>query len=391
MKDIRRTGHISVQHVITGLSTGGAEMMLFKLVSGSHADVSSSVISLSGSGTIGPAISALGVPVHELGMSRAIPDPFKLLALMRLTRESGPDLIQGWMYHGNLMATLASAATHGRVPVLWNIRQTIYDLGRERRLTAVVVRLGARLSRYPAAIVYNSITSAEQHEAIGYRTDKRVILPNGFDCEMFHPDAEARSSLRKELGLPVDSVLIGLIARYHPMKDHAGFLKAAGQLRRSHPAVHFVLAGTGVTSEQAALVAAIKQERIERAVFLLGERKDTPRINAALDIACSASAWGEGFSNSIGEAMACGVPCVVTNIGDSAFLVADSGISVPAGKPEALADALGQLVEAGAERRSLMGKAARQRIKGEFSLPAVVNRYVDLYRYYVSQGAGASS
>ena len=147
---------------------------------------------------------------------------------MRLTRESGPDLIQGWMYHGNLMATIASAASHGRVPVLWNIRQTIYDLGRERRLTAVVIRQGARLSRYPAAIVYNSITSAEQHEAIGYRTDKRVILPNGFDCEMFHPDPEARSSLRKELGLPVDSVLIGLIARYHPMKDHAGFLKAAG-------------------------------------------------------------------------------------------------------------------------------------------------------------------
>jgi glycosyltransferase involved in cell wall biosynthesis len=383
MTSTRPTIPIAVQHVITGLSTGGAEMMLLKLVSGGPPNVSYSVVSLADSGTIGPAISALGVPVYALGMSRATPDPLKLLALMRRTRQVHPDLIQGWMYHGNLMATLTAVAARGPVPVLWNIRQTVYDLARERRATALVIRLGALLSARPAAIIYNSVTSAQQHEALGYRREKRVILPNGFDCEMFRPDQEARGSFRRELGVPHDSLLVGLIARYHPMKDHAAFLRAAAIIRRSHPKVRFVLAGSGVSREEPALLNAIQREGLEGGVFLLGERKDTARINAALDVACSSSAWGEGFSNSIGEAMACAVPCVVTDIGDSSFLVGSTGTSVPAGDYEAFAKAVQELLQAGPERRSAMGQSARQRIETEFSLPSVVSRYQELYREHV--------
>ena len=374
---------IAVQHVITGLSTGGAEMMLLKLVSGRPPDVSASVVSLADSGTIGPAISALGVPVSALGMSRVTPDPVKMFALMRRTRQAHPDLIQGWMYHGNLMATLAAVTARGPVPVLWNIRQTVYDLARERPATALVIRLGAFLSARPAAIIYNSVTSAQQHEALGYRPDKRVILPNGFDCGMFRPNQEARSSFRRELGVPQDALLVGLIARYHPMKDHAAFLRAAAIIRRSHPKVWFVLAGSGVSREQPALLNAIQREGLEGGVFLLGERKDTPRVNAALDVACSSSAWGEGFSNSIGEAMACAVPCVVTDIGDSSFLVGNTGTSVPAGDYEGFAKAVQELLNAGSERRSTLGQSARQRIEAEFSLPCVVSRYEELYREHV--------
>ena len=158
------------------------------------------------------------MPVYALGMSRTAPDPVKLFALMRHTRQVHPDLIQGWMYHGNLMATLTALALRAPVPVLWNIRQTVYDLARERRATALVIRLGALLSARPAAIIYNSVTSARQHEALGYRHDKRVILPNGFDCEMFRPSQEARRSFRRELWMADDSLLVGLIARCHPMK-----------------------------------------------------------------------------------------------------------------------------------------------------------------------------
>ncbi len=173
------------------------------------------------------------------------------------------------------------------------------------RATALVIRLGALLSARPAAIIYNSVTSAQQHEALGYRHDKRVILPNGFDCEMFRPRPEARSSFRRELGVADDSLLVGLIARCHPMKDHAAFLRAAAIIRRSHPKVWFVLAGSGVSRERASAAQRHSREGLDGGIFLLGERKDTARINAALDIACSSSAWGEGFSNSIGEAMAC--------------------------------------------------------------------------------------
>src|SRR5262249_23763659 len=147
------------------------------------------------------------------------------------------------MPHGNLMAGLASAFMSHCVPLLWNIRMSLYSTATERRLTAGAIRLCALLSRQPAAIVYNSEIGARQHEAIGYRVEKRVIIPNGFDCNIFCPDEEGRRQVRAELGIAQDAILIGLIARYHPMKDHAGFLRAARLVAQTHPAVYFLLAG----------------------------------------------------------------------------------------------------------------------------------------------------
>ncbi len=368
-----------IMHVITGLDTGGAEMMLLKLLSGRSQEFEPVVVSLTNEGTIGPRISQLDIPVYCLGLGRAIPNPIRALSIVPLARRFRPHLIQGWMYHGNLMASLARLSLHMRVPVLWNIRQTVYDLSLERGLTAHVIRLGARLSRRPAAIIYNSQTSAAQHEALGYDATKRVVIPNGFDCQVLRPDEGARADVRKELGVDNDTVLVGLIARYHPMKDHAGFLRAAGRIARSHPAVRFVLAGPGVSGEQPALVKLIAEPELQDRTFLLGERSDIPRLTAALDIACSASAWGEGFSNSIGEAMACGVPCVVTDVGDSAYLAGDAGLVVPSREPETLARAICQLIEAGPAGRRQLGDAARRRVESEFSLSAIVERYESLY------------
>src|ERR1041385_1242369 len=177
-----------VMHVITGLTTGGAETMLLKLLSAASENMEHVVVSLGDEGTIGPRITALGVPVHCLGLKRNAPNPFKMLSTLPLARRIDPQLIQGWMYHGNLMASMAASAlrkseSHKKVPVLWNIRQTVYDLLRnERWLTAKLIRLGAHPSARPAAIIYNSQTSAIQHEDLGYREEKRVIIPNGFDC-----------------------------------------------------------------------------------------------------------------------------------------------------------------------------------------------------------------
>lgn len=373
-----------IEHVITGLRTGGAEMMLLKLISAPSGSFESSVISLGDIGAIGPQIASLGIPVHTLTMCALAPNPAKALALTRLTRKFKPQVIQGWMYHGNLMASLAGLSVAG-TPVLWNIRQTIYDLARERRSTALVIRTCALLSSHPAAIVYNSQTSAQQHESLGYRQDKRIIIPNGFDCSVFRPDRDARQRVRRELGVAGEMPLIGLIARFHPMKDHAGFLRAAGRVARKYPGARFLLAGTGVTWQEPMLVNAIQEEQLLDRVFLLGERSDTPALNAALDIACSSSAWGEGFSNSIGEAMASGIPCVVTDIGDSAFLVGDSGVVVRANSPEALAAAICNLLATGYSCRRDMGEAARRRIEAEFALASIVRRYEDLYREHCVQ------
>jgi glycosyltransferase involved in cell wall biosynthesis len=376
-----------VMHVITGLSTGGAETMLLKLLSAASGSMEHVVVSLGEEGTIGPRIAALGVPVHCLGLRRNAPNPFRALSILPLARRIGPQLIQGWMYHGNLMASMAALALRHKPPVLWNIRQTVYDLRRERWLTAKFIRLGARLSSRPAAIIYNSQTSATQHESLGYGAEKRVIIPNGFDCQLLRPDEAARKAVRTELGIADDTVLVGLVARYHPMKDHVGFLQAAAMIARSYPQTRFVLAGAGVSSTQPELVKAIQQNKLWDCVMLLGERSDIPRLNNAFDIGCSASAWGEGFSNSIGEAMACGVPCAVTDVGDSAYIVADTGLVSPPRAPEALAKAIAGLIEIGRSGRQQLGTKARQRIETEFSLPAIVRRYEGLYLTHFQNSA----
>jgi glycosyltransferase involved in cell wall biosynthesis len=373
-----------VMHLITGLSTGGAEAMLLKLLSAASGSMEHVVVSLGDEGTVGPRIASLGVPVHCLKLKRNAPNPFQALSILPLARRIDPQLIQGWMYHGNLMASVAAlalrkSAPRTKTPVLWNIRQTVYDLRRERWLTARLIRLGARLSARPAAIIYNSQTSATQHQGLRYRAEKCVIIPNGFDCEVLRQDDAARNAVRAELGVTEDTVLIGLVARYHPMKDHAGFLQTAGMVVRSHPQARFVLAGSGVRSTQAQLLEAVRQNGLQDRAILLGERSDIPRLNNALDIGCSASAWGEGFSNSIGEAMACGVPCAVTDVGDSAYIVGDSGLVSPPREPEALANAIVRLIDMGRIGRQEMGAKARRRIETEFGLPAIVQRYEDLY------------
>ena len=377
-----------VMHVITGLSTGGAETMLLKLLSAASGSMEHVVVSLGDEGTIGPRIAALGVPVHCLGLQRNAPNPIHALSILSLTRRIAPQLIQGWMYHGNLMASMAAIAMRKsapgkKPPVLWNIRQTVYDLRNERWMTARFIRLGARLSARPVAIIYNSQTSAGQHENLGYRAEKRVIISNGFDCEVLRPDDATRKAVRAELGIADDTILIGLVARYHPMKDHIGFLKAAGLVVQVHPEARFVLAGTGISFTQPELAETVRQNELQDHVILLGERSDIPRLNNAFDIGCSASAWGEGFSNSIGEAMACSVPCVVTDVGDSAYIVADSGFVSPPREPQALANAIVQLIGMGRAGRQQLGAKARKRIETEFSLPAIVHKYEDLYRFYL--------
>ncbi|HEY6970725.1 MAG TPA: glycosyltransferase [Candidatus Angelobacter sp.] len=368
-----------ILHVITDLSTGGAEMMLLKLLSAGTREWESHVISLGGQGTIGPRIAKLGVDVSSLGLRGAALNPFRALAIKPITKKFRPSLIVGWMYHGNVAASLARLWTPQRPPVIWNIRQTLYDISNERRRTAAIIRLSASMSRHPAAIVYNSRISAQQHQDFGYRAAKQIVIPNGFDLEVFRPDAHARKEVRDELGLPADAVLVGLIARYHPMKDHAGFLQAAANVARQHSNVYFVLVGNGVTKEQPELAKIAAAQQLQHAL-LLGERSDLPRITAALDIACSSSAWGEGFSNAVGEAMACGVPCVVTDIGDSGFIIGDTGVVVRPRSPQALADAISRLIVAGAERRQQLGAAARLRVETEFSLASITCRFAELYR-----------
>lgn len=368
-------------HIITGLETGGAETMLLKLVRHTEARLLTSlVISLRDEGsTIGAALCRAGVPVQCLKLGRSAHSIRSLAMLPSMVRAAAPDIVQGWMYHGNIAALLAARAARLAAPVIWNVRQTSYELANERRFTRALIRLGAPLSRHPRAIIYNSRLSASQHRAYGYAADRERIVPNGFDVDHFHPVLGARAALLRELGLSQPALLVGLVARFHPMKNHVGFLEAAALVRRSNPSVHFVLVGRDVDAGNEVLSAAIQRLDLAGAVHLLGPRTDLPLVNSALDVACSYSSWGDAFPNVIGEAMACGTPCIVTDVGDAADIVGDTGIVVPPRSASEMAAACLRLAAVAPGERHALGLRARDRIVERYTISAVAQRYAAVY------------
>jgi len=380
-------GIMKIVYVITDLLTGGAEMMLYKLLSKIDKErFDLAVVSLMDRGNLGDRIEALGIPVYEIGMQRGTPTVPSIWRFIRLMSQLQPDLLQGWMYHGNLAAQLARGCLLKSVPVLWNIRNSLYSLDYEKTGTSAVIQLCAKLSDFPQQIIYNSQVSATQHEKIGYRATKRSIVPNGFDTEIFVPSLDAFNSVRQELRIPLDTTLIGLIGRYAPEKDHANFLQAAALLLKKFPQlnVQFVLVGSGVDENNQILYRLVQELGLIKHTHLLGEREDIPRLTAALDIA-SSSSYTEAFPNVIGEAMSCAVPCVVTDVGDSARIVGNTGRIVPPRSPQLLADAWKDSIDLDVEGRKLLGKAARSRIIECFSLSAVVSQYESLYEGVLRQ------
>lgn len=378
---------IKIAFITVGLGTGGAEMMLWKLLSGMDRSLFEPVVVVLGKlGPVAEKIEALGVPVYCLGMSRTA--PWKAFSrLVKLLRDLRPAVLQGWMYHGNLSAQMAAPFVPGPKTVLWSVRHSLHSLKHEKKATAAIILLCSRLSGLPAAIVYNSATSSRTHEALGYRSDRSVVIPNGFDTSVFAPSAEARRKMRVELGVNEDCLLVGLIGRYHPVKDHATFLCAAGRLALKYPEVHFVLAGEGVDKSNSKLMSLIDENGLSGAVHLLGRRDDLAYVTAALDIASSAS-YSESFANVIGEAMSCAVPCVVTDVGDSALIVGNTGEVVPPRDPVVLATGWEKMIKMDRKGRERLGQMARQRIIDVFSMESIIKRYEELYK---SAGSKASA
>jgi len=359
-----------------GLSTGGAEMMLFKLCSMlDKSFFSLTIISLSTQGTIGPRIENMGIPVYSFGIQKNASSIIALCKLRQLIANLKPDLIQGWMYHGNLAASLFL----GQAPVLWGIRSSLDSLDYFPKLTKAVILLNKYFSRFSQCIIYNSKISAFQHKSFGFEGKDSIVIPNGFNANLFCADSGLRYSFRRELGLDDGTILVGLIARYHPMKDHETFVKAAAILLHECPNVHFLLVGHGVSTSNTKLCDLIRDMYLSNHFTLLGERNDIQRITAALDVATSCSSWGEGFSNSIGEAMCCNIPCVVTDVGDSAWLVGQTGRVVLPRDPNALAAAWKSLVYLGSDGRHALGLLARERIIHHFSLDLIAAQYTNLY------------
>lgn len=354
--------------------------MLYKLLAATASTIHSKVVVLMNRGVLSEKLDALGIDVEYLGMKQGkLPNPQAVFRMISITRQFTPDAIQGWMYHGNLAAWLVSRFSGRQVKLFWNIRQTLYDLACERRLTRCLIGLSRCLSSAPDKIVYNSALSAHQHEAIGYPQRSRVVIPNGFNLQDFKPDESTRDAVRLEFGLDPAAPLVIHVARYHLMKDHRNLLDAAKQVLEGVSGIRFLLVGRGVTKENEDLKSLCQNLGLRNNAILIGERFDLPRLMSAADIVVLSSAWGEGFPNVVGEAMACGTPCVVTDVGDSAWVVGECGRIVPPCDADALSKTIVALLLDDGLRKEL-GYKARQRIQDLFSIEKVSKSYLDLYQ-----------
>ena len=368
---------IKVVHIITDLCAGGAQMMLYKLLTLSDRNLFDPVvISLMDKGRLSDRIEALDVPVYAIEISSDKPSIGSISRLISTVRQLQPDLLQGWLSHGNIAAQLAGIFL--LKPVLWNVRHLALSKLDAKARTLKISQLLAYLSYLPQKIIYNSKLGAYQHEQIGYRKNKTIIIANGFDTKILVPSLEAKVLIRAELNLAKDTFIIGLFGRYDPVKNHPGFLKAAKLLLETHPETHFILAGEEIDYNNNILCKLIDNLDLYKHVHLLGVRQDIPTLTAAIDIATSAS-FTEGFANVVGEAMACGVPCVVTDVGDSAWIVGDTGIVIKPRDSQALCKAWLELIDIGTEARYKLGVKARQRIEENYSLAAIVTQYEQLY------------
>ncbi|MDE2236096.1 MAG: glycosyltransferase [Gammaproteobacteria bacterium] len=373
-----------IAHIITGLDTGGTELFLEHLVEAmDSAGFESLIISLTGLGTVGHRMQSHGRLVQAVGAGWNPRDFFNLFGLRRILRHYHPALIQGWMYHANLAASLAGYPSGKRRPVIWNIRHSLDQWTRETAGLRMVVRMGGLFSGTADCIVFNSQCAALQHERTGYPRSKAVVIHNGFDLQKFRPAETIRASMRSQHGIPPDGIVFGTFSRFHPLKDHANLLRAAAIVANKHHDAIFLLAGRGVSSGNQQLMDQVRMLHLENRVILLGERSDIWDVMNAVDIyVCPSSS--EAFPNSVGEAMCCGVPCVVTDVGDSALLVAETGIVVPPSSPERLASGMLQMIQSGPATRTSLGSAARLRMTQNFSKETVVQRYAELYSAHAS-------
>jgi glycosyltransferase involved in cell wall biosynthesis len=332
--------------ITTGLGSGGAEMMLSQIITGLQ-KTRHIVISLTSGGKHADSLRKTGIEVHSLDMPAGKPTLSALWKLFRLIRREKPDVLMGWMYHGCLVATLAKFMRLKQVPMIWNIRQSLYDLKLEKRGSAMVIRALAWLSWLPKRITYNSQLSSQQHEAIGYAKAKTQLIANGFDVTKWQPRTPTPG-------------LIGRFGRHAAMKDYPTFIEAAKLIHAKHPETRFIIVGT-------------ETESLDVPPFIkaLGERHHLPELTASLNIAVSSSAFGEGFPNVVGEAMACAVPVVATDIGDTRWVMGETGHLVPPRDPQALAKACLEILESGVTQ----DLAARERIERHFSLTSVLGQF----------------
>jgi glycosyltransferase involved in cell wall biosynthesis len=383
---------MKIVHVITGLNQGGAEAMLEKLVLAGrriNPEIEQSVINLGKPGVVGSRLARAGVAVESLEMRLSLQSLGRAITLARRLR-SRPAMavVQTWLWHADLIGGLCARAA-GNHRVVWNLRNSMPSHPATKRASRAVARLCAWLSRrVPVAIICNSTAALRAHAALGYSAEKCVVIPNGFDLRAFVNSPGLRNEVRSRWGVAPGEALVGMVARVDPLKDHATFIRAAATVAAHLPRTRFVLVGEGVTGD--ATIQALLAETRLTGQFILEERSEgVQKIMSALDVFCLASR-SEGFPNVVGEAMACAIPTVATDVGDVRAILADDRLVAMPEDPQSLASCIEYVLGLEEQARRELGLRQRLRVEAEFDIERVWMRYRQLYGS-IGNAGGANS
>jgi glycosyltransferase involved in cell wall biosynthesis len=376
---------MKVLHVITDLNQGGAEAVLYQLVVATQHKIQHCVVSLHSDGMYGERLRKIGVDVQVLNMPRGRPKFSGLLQLRRIMLDYGPNVVQTRLYHADLLGSVAAFFARSP-PVVWAVHATELGTMADTWKTRIVRRICAVLSGIlPCAIVTDSQTSADVHAALGYPMRKTVVILNGVDLSLFRQDETQRQTVRQELRVEPERILIGIVARWHPLKDHANLIQALSIVRANKYRFRCVLAGSGMNRDNGALVKLIQDHGLGDHVILLGLRRDVSAIMNAIDVHVLSSCT-ESLPVAVIEAMSCGTPCVVTDVGDAARIVGNTGwVAVPR-SPAALAIAIESAIKALKKTgKNVLGHLCRDRIAQQFTLEKMADEYIRVWKMAITQ------
>ena len=379
-----------ILHVITGLNVGGAESVLSRICF-TRSNCEHVVVSLSRGGFFEGKLVEKGIPVHGLAVKKnVISVCLGFVRLRRIIKTESPDVIQSWMYHSDFFAFVANAG-FSKIPLVWSIRNTTLDPMGSGRMTVTLVKV---LGFFAQFSVLKTITTCAQtaidvHAKHGYPREKFTVIPNGVDCERFQPLAEMQLRLRDYYRFPVQGCdaeelpfQIGFVGRFHAQKNIPLLLQAVSDVLVERPNCYLACAGSGIDSANLELRSLIQENNLGSHISLRGFLSDVDLFFNALDILILPSSFGEAFPNVLAEAMACGIPCIATDVGDSRIIIGDTGWIVQPNSRMALADAIISASDEFADKDKWRKRKekCRFRVESKYSLEMMIERYTHLWQ-----------
>lgn len=372
-----------ILHIINSMDVGGTEKSLLKILKNDcWCDDEMMIVVLRGEGKLSNSFRSAGYQILHVNLRRS---PFAFLRLFRVLREIlkfKPDIVQGWLYHSDLVAGILGLFL--KTPVFWSIRQSNVSAKHNKLFTYILIRLCAMLSnKLPKLVISNSAKAKISHTKIGYKERDIIVIPNGFEIRGINNKKIRRNCLRQEKNLPKDSKLVGMIGRFNSQKNHIGFLNAAKIILEKMPDVHFVFAGEGVDDKNQAIKLQLENMNLPRNRFVfLGCRDDVQAIMEELDILALPS-HGESFPTVVGEAMLKGTPCVATNVGDCIEIIGDSGKIVDVDDMKRFAEETINLLRLRKGELSMLGLKAQKRIEALYNINSTAKLYRNVYSEFV--------